>query len=32
MMFVSLLVTWLIGAAMTYIVYKTGRWKNKAII
>ena len=32
MMFVSLLVTWLIGAAMTYIVYKTGRWKSKAII
>ena len=32
MMFVSLLVTWLIGAAMTYGVYKTGRWKNKAIV
>ena len=32
MMFVSLLVTWLIGAAMTYGVYRTGRWKNKAII
>ena len=32
MMFVSLLVTWLIGATMTYAVYKTGRWKNKAII
>ena len=32
MMFVSLLLTWLIGAAMTYIVYRSGRWKNKAII
>lgn len=32
MMFVSLLVTWLIGAAMTYGVYRTGRWKNKALI
>ncbi len=32
MMFVSLLVTWLIGAAMTYGVYRKGRWKNKAII
>ena len=32
MMFVSLLVTWLIGAAMTYGVYKAGRWKNKALI
>ena len=32
MMFVSLLITWLIGAFMTYCVYKTGRWKNKAIV
>jgi Na+-driven multidrug efflux pump len=32
MMFVSLLVTWLIGAAMTYGVYKTGRWKRKALV
>ena len=32
MMFVSLLITWLIGAALTTIVYKAGRWKNKAII
>ena len=32
MMFVSLLVTWLIGAALTYIVYKAGRWKNKALV
>jgi Na+-driven multidrug efflux pump len=32
MMFVSLLVTWLIGAAMTYGVYKAGGWKRKALI
>ncbi len=32
MMFVSLLLTWLIGAALTLIVYRTGRWKNKALI
>ena len=32
MMFVSLLVTWLIGAAMTYGVYRAGRWKRKALI
>lgn len=32
MMFVSLLITWLIGAAMTVAVYRTGRWKRKALI
>jgi len=32
MMFVSLLLTWLIGAAMTYAVYRTGRWKRKALV
>ena len=32
MMFVSLLITWLIGAVMTYGVYRTGRWKRKALI
>ena len=32
MMFVSLLITWLIGAVMTFCVYKTGRWKNKALV
>ena len=32
MMFVSLLLTFLIGAVMTYCVYRTGRWKNKAIV
>ena len=32
MMFVSLLITWLIGATLTTIVYKAGRWKRKALI
>ncbi len=32
MMFVSLLLAWLIGAAMTTAVYKMGRWKRKAIV
>ena len=32
MMFVSMLISWLIGAALTYAVYRTGRWKRKAII
>ena len=32
MMFVSLLITWLIGSAMTLGVYKSGRWKRKALI
>ena len=32
MMFVSMLITWLIGAILTYVVYRTGRWKNKAIV
>ena len=30
MMYVSLLITWIIGAALTYILYRTGRWKRKA--
>ena len=32
MMFVSLLLTWLIGSALTLIVYKRGRWKSKALV
>ena len=32
MMFVSLLITFLIGSIMTFTVYKRGRWKNKALI
>lgn len=31
MMFVSLLITWLIGAAITFIFYRRGSWKGKAI-
>ena len=30
MMYVSLLITWIIGAALTFIIYRTGRWKRKA--
>lgn len=29
--FISLLVSWLIGALITYIFYKRGKWKEKAI-
>lgn len=32
MMFVSMLIAWLIGAAMTLAVYKAGHWKRKAIV
>ena len=32
MMFVSLLITWIIGAALTFILYRTGRWKKKAAL
>lgn len=32
MMYVSLLTTWLIGALITFIMYRLGRWKNKAVI
>lgn len=32
MMFVSMLISWVIGAALTLAVYRTGRWKRKAII
>ncbi len=31
MMQVSMLITWTIGAFITFIMYKIGRWKNKAI-
>ncbi|MBQ9663789.1 MAG: MATE family efflux transporter [Oscillospiraceae bacterium] len=30
MMYVSLLCTWVIGATITFVMYKTGRWKKKA--
>lgn len=29
--FISLLITWLLGAVITFIFYKRGKWKNKAI-
>ncbi len=32
MIFVSLLINWIIGAVMTLILYKMGRWKNKAVV
>ena len=32
MMPTSLLCTWLLGATISLIVYKTGRWKNKSIV
>ena len=32
MMYVSLLITWIIGAALTYILYRAGRWKRKAAV
>ncbi|WP_035768184.1 MATE family efflux transporter [Butyrivibrio sp. NC2002] len=31
MMQVSMLVTWTLGAFITFLMYKVGRWKNKAI-
>ncbi|MBQ4016910.1 MAG: MATE family efflux transporter, partial [Oscillospiraceae bacterium] len=30
MMFVSLLIAWIIGALLTFLVYRNGRWKRKA--
>ena len=32
MMYVSLLITWIIGATITFVLYRTGRWKRKANI
>lgn len=29
--FISLLVSWLIGALITFIFYKRGKWKNRAV-
>jgi len=28
---ISLVITWLMGALITFIFYKMGKWKNKAI-
>lgn len=30
-MFISLLITWLLGACITAVVFKIGRWKKKAL-
>lgn len=30
-LFVSLLISWVLGALVTVVFYKKGRWKNKAI-
>jgi hypothetical protein len=32
MMFVSLLITWVAGACITFAMYRAGRWKGKAIV
>ena len=32
MMFVSLVLTWTIGALLTFFFYRLGRWKGKAIV
>ena len=32
MIYVSLLLAWLLGALLTTIMYKLGRWKNKGIV
>ena len=32
MLFVSTLVSWVIGATLTFIIYKAGRWKKKALL
>ena len=29
--FISLLVSWLLGALITFIFYKRGKWKGKAV-
>lgn len=31
MMYVSLLITWSVGAILTFIMYRVGKWKNKAL-
>ena len=32
MLFVFTLVSWVIGATLTFVIYKAGRWKKKAIL
>ena len=32
MMFLSLVITWTVGATLTFIMYRVGRWKKKGIV
>ncbi len=32
MIFVSLLINWLIGAVITFFIYRQGRWKNRGVV
>ena len=32
MMFVSMLIAWTIGATLTFIMYRVGRWKTKGVV
>ncbi len=32
MIFVSLLINWLIGAVITFFIYRLGRWKNRGVV
>ena len=32
MLSVSLLLTWILGAIVTLVVYRRGKWKNHAIV
>ncbi len=32
MMYVSLVITWVIGALLTFTMYRVGKWKRKAIV
>ena len=32
MLFVSLLIDWLLGALITFVIYRRGRWKDKTVI
>ena len=32
MMFLSLMITWCVGALLTFIMYRRGKWRTKAIV
>ena len=32
MMYISMLISWTIGAAITFIMYRRGKWKKSAIL